>query len=240
MHLSFIFTTQSSGNYGGSQRGYPPQSSCMNINGTGNIRQQQRVGGAIPVMGNNYKMAYQQPQKCSQQHPLAPAPFCTPQAIKVNITADQLANAQSTPYQDRGEPSVDGNSGAKYIQLNWQDLLGGMDNLRVTMAPSADPCNNNQQLRVSFGGQKNDPPQAGETCLKVVSIEPAKTGRMDLQQGKALAGSMKICNSPITNVVPMNANNACMQRPQQQQPQRYYGGGNRKNEQSGKSGCCRK
>lgn len=240
MHLSFIFTTQSSGNSGGSQRGYPPQSSCMNINGTGNIRQQQRVGGAIPVMGNNYKMGYQQPQKCSQQHPLAPAPFCTPQAIKVNITADQLANAQSTPYQDRGEPSVDGNSGAKYIQLNWQDLLGGMDNLRVTMAPSADPCNNNQQLRVSFGGQKNDPPQAGETCLKVISIEPAKTGRMDLQQGKALAGSMKICNSPITNVVPMNANNACMQRPQQQQPQRYYGGGNRKNEQSGKSGCCRK
>lgn len=184
-------------------------------------------------------MGYQPPQKCSQQHPLAPAPFCTPQAIKINVTADQLANAQSKPYQDRGEPSVDGNPGTKYIQLNWQDLLGGMENLRVTMAPSPDPCNQNQQLRVSFGGQKTDPPQAGETCLKVVSIEPASTGRMDIQQGKALAGAMKICNSPITSVVPMNANNACMQRSQQQQQPGQFscGGGNRRNQQSS---CCRK
>lgn len=65
-----------------------------------------------------------------------------------------------------------------------------------------DPSNPNQQLRVSFGGQKGDPPQAGQTDLKVLSIEPASTGRMSIDQGNALARNMRICNSPITNLCP--------------------------------------
>jgi len=101
---------------------------------------------------------------------------CTPQAIKVNISADQLVNAQKTPiFQDRSGACADqGDGSMKYIQLNWQDLLGGMDNLRVTMAPSSDNNNPNRQLRVSFGGQTGQI-NAGETPLKVVSIEPVQT-----------------------------------------------------------------
>ncbi|ODM97716.1 hypothetical protein Ocin01_08958 [Orchesella cincta] len=158
-----------------------------------------RNGNYQNQMAYQYQQQQQQQQQAQpQQHPLAPAPFCTPQAIKVNVTAAQLQNAKNSPiYQDRGESSQecsDVGQGAKYIQLNWQDLLGGMENMRVSMMPSADQGNQNRQLKVSFGGQKTDPPQAGETALKVVSIEPATTGRMDLQQGNAFAGAMKVCN----------------------------------------------
>jgi len=132
--------------------------------------------------------------------------YCTPQAIKVNVTADQLLNAKNKPiFQDRSEACQEDNGNMKYIQLNWQDLLGGMENLRVTMgAPNCDDANNpNRQLKVSFGGQRTDPPQAGETPLKVVSIQPAQTTeRMDLPQANAYAGHMKVCNPQSMRMAP--------------------------------------
>lgn len=63
--------------------------------------------------------------------------------------------------------------------------------------PSSDSCNPNRQLKVSFGGQRTDPPEAGDTPLKVLSIQPAATTeRLDLRDGNALAGTMKVCGSP--------------------------------------------
>ncbi|CAL8122779.1 unnamed protein product [Orchesella dallaii] len=218
-----VFSSPSSGNLYGSNG-----STWADV-----AKSRQNVGRScrppvqVPTGRNvNYQnqMAYQQQQQYQpqsqqqQQHPLAPAPFCTPQAIKVNVTAEQLQNAKNTPiYQGQGEESQDGSQGVKYIQLNWQDLLGGMDNMRVSMAPSAEAGNQNRQLKVSFGGQKTDPPQAGETPLKVVSIEPATTGRMELQQGNAFAGSMKVCNPQQPQQLRMQPTANAMQN--------SYGGG---------------
>jgi len=240
-----VFPSSSSGNFYSAQN--PGQQQQQSSRGCTTARPMpmQNIGRS-----NQYKMAsnsnnYQSPYKQVQQQQPSPvsAPqgqqsggpqYCTPQAIKINVTADQLQNAKNAPiYQDRGDPCVSqeqGGNGVKYIQLNWQDLLGGMENLRVSMAPSSDNCNPNRQLKVSFGGQKTDPPQAGETPLKVISIQPASTTeRMEVKQGNAYAGAMKVCNPP-TN---MRMSPATASPPQ-------YSGGNYGQTGGASRGNCRR
>lgn len=78
------------------------------------------------------------------------------------------------------------------------------------MAPHADPSNPNRQLKVSFGGQSTDPPQAGETPLKVISIQPAQTTeRMEPRDAQAYGGTTKACGPATTlRMAPAPANEA--------------------------------
>lgn len=82
-------------------------------------------------MANLQAQQQSQPQQQSytpRQSPSNPPQCISSQAIKVNVTAEQLQNAKNTPiFQDRGEPCLEGNGKVKYVQLNWQDLLGGME-----------------------------------------------------------------------------------------------------------------
>lgn len=240
-----VFANSSSGNFCAPPRtGYRQQQPFRGCT-TSRPALAQTIGRSGSTQQNQYKARsntsnYQVPSKPMQQQlqarapqnqnpPMAGPQYCTPQAIKVNITADQLQNAKNTPiYKGQGDGAGEegGNGNMKYIQLNWQDLLGGMDNLRVCMAPSADANNPNRQLKVSFGGQKTDPPQAGETPLKVVAIQPALTSeRLDLAKGNAFAGTMKVCN-PATNM--------------RMAPAQYSGGNPNQGQYSGAYRPCRR
>jgi len=173
----------------------------------------QNIGRSLP--NRQYRMGHSNFQQAEGAPCCKPAPprhqltasspsYCTPQAVTVNISADQLVNAKKTPkFPERGEP-CDQNGNMKYIQLNWKDLLGGMDNLRVTMSPSCDSDTPPPELKVSFGYRRTDPPHAAENYLKVLSTQPAQTaGRMDLGDGDAYAGYMRVCTPSNLRLPPV-------------------------------------
>lgn len=152
------------------------------------MQQQQRPGNYYAGRASSTSLGGQvSPNNSSQNAGLVKAMSQMTMSSQGDNSAAAAAAANGIP----GLPSdVAGNPNVKYVQLNWEDILGGKDGMqgmRVMMAPPAQggDGNQNRQLRISMGNQGGEASNDGSVPLKVLSFQPVENYPGQMSGGQA-------------------------------------------------------